>query len=128
MMRTALAFALLATSASAQILPERDVRLGDVSVVGRWTAVEVVDDPGATADLRQGALTTVLVINPTGHAILRGTDRRNGNGAPAAYSGSVSGNRLRFRSLPGTAELSLVGRELHLVDPRGRRTVFLRSR
>ncbi|MGB3541459.1 hypothetical protein [Rubrivirga sp.] len=119
---------LLSTAAGAQIATDRDVVLDGESVVGRWTAVEVPTDPGATADLARGTLTTVLVINPTGHVILRGTDTRQGRGAPAAFSGAMAGRRVVFRELPGTGELARYGRELHLVDPRGRRTVFVRSR
>lgn len=127
-MRIALLSALLAVAASAQVPPDRDVVLDGASIVGRWTAVEVVGDDGATADLQRGTLTTVLVVNPTGHVILRGTDTREGRGAPAAFSGMVVGARLWFRGLDGQAELARYGRELHLVDPRGRRTVFRRAR
>ncbi|WP_412062176.1 hypothetical protein [Rubrivirga sp. IMCC45206] len=124
----ALLAALLAASASAQIAPDRDVRLGGVSLVGRWTAVEVVGDPGATADLARGTLSTVLVINPTGHVILRGADRREGQGAPALFTGVLVEHVLRLNGLPGEAEVQLVGPRLHVVDPRGRRTVFRRDR
>ena len=119
---------LLAAAASAQVAPHRDVRLGGRSVVGRWEAVEVVGDAVATADLRRGALTTTLVVNPTGHVILRGTDRREGRGAPSAFSGRIEGGRVQLRGLAGTAELALLGSQLHLVDPRGRQTVFVRAR
>lgn len=127
-MRLALLFVLLSTIASAQIAPGRDVVLDGESVVGRWTAIEVPDDAGATADLARGTLTTVLVINPTGHVILRGTDTREGQGAPASFSGEVVGGRVIFRDLPGEGEISRYGQQLHLVDPRGRRTVFVRMR
>ena len=119
---------LLAASASDQVAPDRDVRLDGQSIVGRWHAVEVVGDAAATADLRRGQLTTTLVVNPTGHVILRGTDRREGRGAPSAFSGRIEGDRLRLGELPGEAEVALVGWRLHLVDPRGRRTVFERER
>ena len=139
----ALLFVVLASGASAQrgiptaprdarpaapVSAERDVTLDGRSIVGRWRAVEVVGDRAATRDLGRGTLTTVLAVNPTGHAILRGTDRREGGGAPAAFSGRIDGPRLRFRDLPGEAELSLVQGRLHLTDPRGRRTVFVRDR
>ena len=127
-MRLAALLLLVSTAASAQIAPGRDVVLDGESVVGRWTAVEIPDDPAATADLARGSLTTVLVINPTGHVILRGTDTRQGQGAPAAFSGEVVGSRVVFRDLPGEGEVSRYGQELHLVDPRGRRTVFVRAR
>lgn len=127
-MRLAVLLAVLSTVASAQISPGRDVVLNGESVVGRWTAVEVAGDARATADLERGTLTTILVVNPTGHLILRGTDRRQGRGAPAAFSGELVGNRVVFRNLPGEGELARYGAELHLVDPRGRRTVFLRAR
>ena len=119
---------LLSTAAGAQIAPDRDVVLDGESVVGRWTAVEVAGDAAATADLARGTLTTVLVVNPTGHVILRGTDTRQGRGAPASFSGEIAGRRVVFRDLPGTGELARYGAELHLVDPRGRRTVFVRLR
>lgn len=118
----------LAASASAQVVPSRDVRLDGVSLVGRWTAVEVVGDRGATADLARGTLSTVLVVNPTGHVILRGADRREGRGAPALFTGVLVDDVLRLRGLPGEAEVQVVGRRLHVVDPRGRRTVFVRAR
>ena len=127
-MRLAALLHALSAAAGAQIAPDRDVVLDGESVVGRWTAVEVSDDPAATADLARGTLTTVLVINPTGHVILRGTDTRQGRGAPASFSGEVIGDRVVFRDLPGEGEVSRYGRELHLVDPRGRRTVFVRAR
>lgn len=126
--RPVLLAALLAASASAQVVPDRDVRLGSRSLVGRWSAVEVVGDAAATADLRRGALTTTLVVNPTGHVILRGTDQQEGRGAPSAFSGRIEGDRIRLRGLPGEAEVALFGPRLHLVDPRGRRTVFVRAR
>ena len=119
---------LLATAASAQVAADRDVRLGGRSVVGRWEAVEVVGDAVATADIQRGALTTTLVVNPTGHVILRGTDRREGRGAPSAFSGRIEGARVHLRGLAGEAEVALLGLRLHLVDPRGRRTVFVRDR
>lgn len=106
--------------------PERDVVVDGVSVVGRWRAVEVADDPQATRDLRDGTLEIVLVVNPTGHAILRGADRRDGGGTPAAYSGRLDGDRLALRGLPGAAHVAVWGRHLVLDDPRGRRTVFVR--
>ena len=126
--RPALLTLLLAASAGAQVAPNRDVRLGGRSIVGRWHAVEVVGDADATADLRRGVLSTTLVVNPTGHVILRGPDRREGRGAPSAFSGRIEDDRLRLGDLPGEAEVAVVGRRLHLVDPRGRRTVFERER
>lgn len=127
MLRSALLFVLAAT-ASAQVAPERDVRVDGRSVVGRWHAVAVVGDAEATADLQRGRLTTVLVVNPTGHVILRGTDRREGRGAPAAFSGYLVENALRLTDLPGEARVEMVGLRLHLIDPRGRRTEFRRER
>lgn len=116
----------LADAPAAPPTAERDVVLGGVSVVGRWHAVEVDGDARATADLARGTLTTVLVINPTGHVILRGTDTRQGRGAPASFSGYVANGRLRFSGLEGEALLERTGRTLYLIDPRGRRTVFVR--
>lgn len=116
----------LANAPAAPPTAARDVVLGGVSVVGRWHAVEVAGDAAATADLARGTLTTVLVINPTGHVILRGTDARQGQGAPASFSGYVVNGRLRFSGLDGEALLERHGRALHLVDPRGRRTVLAR--
>lgn len=116
----------LANAPAAPPSAERDVVLDGVSVVGRWHAVEVDGDAQATADLARGTLTTVLVINPTGHVILRGTDTRQGRGAPASFSGYVVNGRLRFSGLEGEALLDRHGRALHLIDPRGRRTVFVR--
>ena len=125
-----LLLAALAAPASGQpgraVAADRDVRIDGESVVGRWVAVEVENDARATADLARGTLTTVLVVNPTGHVILRGADTREGRGAPAAFSGLVSDGRLRFNGLDGEALLERHGRTLHLVDPRGRRTVFVR--
>lgn len=133
-MRRLAAFLLVALAvgasgpASAQVTPERDVRLEGRSVVGRWRAVELVGDGEATEDLREGTLTTALVINPTGHVILRGSDRRQGGGAATSFSGQVEGGRVHFRDLPGEAEIEILGGRLHLVDPYGRRTVFVRER
>ena len=124
-----LVLAALSAAASGQtdrLAADRDVRVDGESVVGRWAAVEVEGDRRATADLARGTLTTVLVVNPTGHVILRGADTRQGRGAPAAFSGTVAGGRLRFNGLDGEALLERHGRRLHLVDPRGRRTVFVR--
>lgn len=127
---TLLVFALpaMAQSQVHRIAPDRDVRLGGTSIVGRWSAVEVVGDAVATADLRRGALSVTLAVNPTGHVILRGTDLRQDDGRPTAFSGRIDGRRARFRGLDGEAELALHGRRLHLVDPRGRQTVFVRGR
>ena len=94
---------------------------------GAACVVAVAGDVGATTDLARGTLTTVLVVNPTGHVILRGTDTRHGRGAPAAFSGHVAGGRVRFSSLDGAARLERRGRTLHLIDPGGRRTVFVRQ-
>ena len=116
----------LARAPAAPPTAERDVVLDGASVVGRWYAVEVTGDHRATADLSRGALTTVLVVNPTGHVILRGADTRQGRGAPAAFSGYIVDGRVRFAGLDGEALLERRGRTLHLVDPRGRRTVFVR--
>ena len=123
-----LLLAVAASGASAQprVAASRDVRLAGASIVGRWHAVEVAGDARATADLAQGMLTTVLVVNPTGHVILRGADAREGRGAPASFSGTLAGDRVRFRGLDGEAWVERRGRTLHLVDPRGRRTVFVR--
>ena len=128
----ALLLAALAAAASgpvaAQVPHARDVRLDGQSIVGRWWAVEVVGDDEATDDLRRGTLTTALVVNPTGHVILRGSDRRQGGGAASAFSGRINGDRVRFKDLPGEAEVEWLGGRLHFVDPRGRRTVFVRER
>lgn len=127
-MRPALLLLAFTAASTAQVSPERDVVLDGRSVVGRWQAIEVVGDAAATADLRRGLLSTVLVVNPTGHAILRGEDRRGEAGRPTRFTGYVHGDRLRLPALAGEAELALYGRRLHLVDPRGRRTVFVRER
>ncbi|MEM0962308.1 MAG: hypothetical protein AAGK21_07235 [Bacteroidota bacterium] len=127
------AFVLLALAVGTtpgvfgQTGPDRDVRLDGQSIVGRWSATHVVGDADATRDLARGTLSTVLVVNPTGHVILRGADRREGQGAPASYSGRLDGRRLTLTALPGAAEIALFGDRLHLVDPRGRRTVFVRE-
>ncbi len=131
MIRLAALLLVLAGPALAQthIGPaSRDVRVDGQSVVGRWRAVEVIGDAAATADLGRGSLTTTLVVNPTGHVILRGVDRRQGRGAPSAFSGRLDGRRLRLRDLDGEAEVGMFGSRLFLVDPRGRRTVFVRER
>ena len=122
------ALPVAAQSAVSAVLPARDVRIDGQSVVGRWQAIEVARDPAATADLQRGALTMTLVVNPTGHAILRGTDRREGRGAPSAFSGRLVGSRLELTGLHGAAEVEMFGWRLHLIDPRGRRTVFVRDR
>lgn len=119
---------VLAQSTVSAVQPARDVRIDGQSVVGRWRAIEVARDPGATADLQRGTLTMTLVVNPTGHVILRGADRREGRGAPSAFSGRLTDTRLELTGLDGTAEVEMFGWRLHLVDPRGRRTVFVRDR
>lgn len=103
----------------------RDVVVDGRSVVGRWLALEVEGDARATRDLTDETLVKVLVVNPGGHAILRGVDRRAG-AAPEAFTGDIAGGSLVFDGLPGTARLELDGRRLVLTDPLGRRTRFLR--
>lgn len=131
MLRFAVLFLLVTGPVVAQpstVRPDRDVMVDGQSIVGRWTAIEVARDPGATADLQRGTLSMTLVVNPTGHVILRGTDRRESQGRPSAFSGRLAGNRLELAGLPGAARVEMFGWRLHLVDPRGRRTVFVRER
>lgn len=124
-MRLAL-FLLLAATASAQA--GRDVVVDGRSIVGRWTAVEVLGDWDATVDVRRGALTTVLTVAPTGQVWLHGTDWERAPGQTQVFEGRIRGDRLRLDGRPGEAELQLLGPRLHLVDPTGRETVFERPR
>ena len=112
------------TGRDSGILASRDVRLGGVSVVGRWQAVEVIGDREATFDLQDGRLSKVLVVNPTGRATLRGLDRDEGGSMPATFPGRIEGDRLRLLDLDGTARLALVGGRLHVNDPSGATTVY----
>lgn len=97
-----------------------------VPVVGRWLALAVVGDAAATADLTFGRLEKVLVVQPGGMVTLRGTDRVLGQGRDAQFTGRLTGARLRFADLPGTATLRVDGRRLVVTDPRGVETLYLR--
>ena len=96
------------------------------TAVGRWIAVDVVGDAAATRDLERGTLEKVLVVNPGGHVILRGTDRAQ-SADPVSFSGTLAGRVLTFADLPGAAILALDGTRLVLVDPSGRQTRFIRD-
>lgn len=98
-----------------------------VPVVGRWLALRVVGDEAATADLTFGRLDKVLVVQPGGAVTLRGTDRVMGQGRDAQFTGRLTGSRLRFADLPGTATLRVEGHRLVVRDPRGVETVYLRA-
>ena len=111
--------------APSRLSAERDVVVGGRSVVGRWLALAVEGDARATRDLTDETLVKVLVVNPGGHAILRGVDRR-ADAAPEVFTGAIEGGELAFDGLPGAARLELDGRRLVLADPLGRRTRFLR--
>ncbi|MEM1054923.1 MAG: hypothetical protein AAGI52_05310 [Bacteroidota bacterium] len=106
------------------LLPSRDVVLEDISIVGRWEAVSVVDDPDATEDLQTGILAKTLIINPTGQAILRGWDQREAGGQEASFSGQITGASLRIGELPGAATLYLSDDHLLVTDPSGTTTVY----
>ena len=96
------------------------------AAVGRWIAVDVVGDAAATRDLERGTLEKVLVVNPGGHVILRGTDRAQ-SADPVSFSGTLAGRVLTFADLPGAAILVLDGTRLILVDPSGQQTRFIRD-
>ncbi|HLA63050.1 MAG TPA: hypothetical protein VK610_01375 [Rhodothermales bacterium] len=109
----------------SNVAPEDDVRLGGLSLIGTWAAIEVVGDAEATNDLDRGQLTQTLLIRPRGNAVLTGVDRR-ASGEPVAFGGEVRGSVITFVGMSGTGRLSVEGRRLHLLDPRGRTTVFAR--
>jgi len=124
-MRSLLLALALAVTAHAQPSAD-DVRIDGRSIVGVWEAVEVLGDWEASEDIRSGALTTVLRIEPGGAVRLRGTDWKRAQGRTVLLEGHIHDNRLRLTGLPGEAELQRLGPRLHLVDPRGRETVFER--
>ena len=114
------------TPAPAVVVVAPTIQVVDDETVGRWIAVDVVDDADQTADLRRGVLEKTLVINPGGHVILRGVDRAPGGGT-AAFTGRLIGRVVTFAELPGAAYLAREGTRLVLIDPTGRRTRFVRD-
>jgi hypothetical protein len=104
--------------------PNQDVRLGGISLVGTWAAISVVDDDDATNDLERGVLEQTLLIRPRGTVVLTGVDQR-ASGTRQSFGGQITGNILTFQSLPGAARLTVQGRRLQLLDPRGRTTVYV---
>lgn len=106
---------------------ERDVVVDGVSLLGVWDAVGALDEPDVDDDLRNGALTETLVVNPRGRVVLSGEDARADTGRQS-FEGRVDGNRIAFDGLPGVATISVRsdGR-LVVTDPLGRRTVYERE-
>lgn len=97
------------------------------AAVGRWVAVEIVGDAEASHDLRRGTLEKVLLVEPDGRVVLRGTDRARGAAGAVSFSGRIQGRVVTFAGLPGAALLSLRGPRLVLSDPAGRSTQFVRA-
>jgi hypothetical protein len=106
--------------------PAEDVRLGGVSIVGTWSAIEIAGDEAATRDLARGIMEQTLIVRRRGAAILTGHDRRDGTGEPVTFGGTVRGDLLMLEGLSGAARLSMRGRRLLVNDPRGRVVVFAR--
>ncbi len=106
---------------------ERDVIVEGVSILGVWNAVGALDEPDVDNDLRSGMLSEMLVVNPRGRATLSGEDHRTDAGRQS-FDGRITGNRLTFDGLPGTATIGVRndGR-IVVTDPRGRRTVYERE-
>jgi hypothetical protein len=103
-----------------------DVTVDGVSVLGAWTAVEVVGDAQATRDLEDGTMEQTLLVGSNGRVTLTGVDRREGSG-PVSFSGRVTGSRVQFTGMEGAGVLLMSGRRLILRDPGGRSTVFVRA-
>jgi hypothetical protein len=97
-----------------------------VSVLGAWTAVEVVGDAQATRDLSDGTLEQTLIVSSNGRAVLTGVDHRAGSG-PVTFNGRITGSRIAFTGMEGAGTLLMSGRRLLLRDPSGRSTVFERN-
>lgn len=116
-----------ASSDTAPASTSGDVVVDGVSILGAWSAVGALDEPDVDDDLRSGMLTETLVVNPRGRAVLSGEDRRAETGLQR-FEGRISGNRLTFDALPGTATIAVRndGR-LVITDPRGNRTVYERD-
>ena len=102
----------------------RDVTIEGVSILGTWYAVQVLDDAQTTRDLEVGTMEMTLLVQPNGRSILTGVDRREGSGL-VSFPGIVEGNRISFEGMDGSGTLSMSGRRLILLDPRGRSTVYV---
>lgn len=111
--------------APSSLSDSREVVLDGTSIVGRWEAIVVADDPAATEDIRLGTLAKTLVINPTGRVTLRGRDARQAAGTPVAFTGAIQDATLRLDELPGAATLWLRESRLHVLDPGGTITIYI---
>lgn len=96
------------------------------SILGAWSAVEVVGDALATRDLADGTMEQTLIVGSNGRAVLTGVDHRAG-GTPVAFTGRITGNRIQFAGMEGAGVLLMSGRRLILRAPTGRSTVFARG-